>query len=208
MQPSTLRIFTALVLLCLGALGPAKAQIYGGADSRGVVVLSNFSSDETPQVVVDRPAQQAPVDLPGPLAAPMVLVDPRDPAAAYRPLIDKVAREVSMSPKLLNAVIQVESGYQPRAVSRTGAKGLMQLMPKTAQRFGVHDVFDPQQNIRGGALYLKWLLEYFRGDLHLALAAYNAGEDAVVRAGYRIPQIAETVQYVPKVLWFLGRANG
>lgn len=111
-----------------------------------------------------------------------------------------------MSPQLLHAVIEVESGYHSRAVSPKGAKGLMQLMPATALRFGVQDAFDPQQNIRGGALYLKWLLEYFRGDLRLALAAYNAGEAAVVKAGYRIPPIAETISYVPKVLWAFQRA--
>ncbi len=204
-------IRSSSALLALFLAGPAAAQIYGGADGRGVVVLSNFSSAETPEVVIAAPAvvsEAVAVVLPSPLAQPLPQVDPRDPAAAYGPMIDKVAREVAMSPKLLRAVIQVESGYKPRAVSRAGAQGMMQLMPKTAERFGVRDVFDPQENIRGGALYLKWLLEYFRGDLRLALAAYNAGEDAVVRAGYRIPPIAETIDYVPKVLWFLSRASG
>jgi len=79
-------------------------------------------------------------------------------------------------------------------------------MPATAQRFGVRDAYDARQNVRGGALYLKWLLDYFRGDLRLALAAYNAGEAAVVKAGYRIPPFAETIAYVPRVLWFLGGA--
>lgn len=205
-----------LFALVLGA-GAAHAQIYGGADSNGVVVLSNFSSEETPRLVVAAPvvASAEPVGA-APYANkerallkdPLPIVDMRDPAAAYRPMIEKVAKEVSMSPKLLNAVIRVESGYQANAVSRKGAIGLMQLMPATAQRFGVRDAFDPQQNIRGGALYLKWLLDYFRGDLKLALAAYNAGEAAVVKAGYRIPPIAETIDYVPKVLWFISRASG
>jgi soluble lytic murein transglycosylase-like protein len=99
----------------------------------------------------------------------------------------------------------VESGYDAKAVSRKGAQGLMQLMPKTAQRFGVHNVFDPVENIRGGALYLKWLLDYFNGDLKLALAGYNAGEQEVVRAGYKIPANKETRDYVPKVLAHLKR---
>ena len=119
-----------------------------------------------------------------------------------------MARETAVSPKLISAVIRAESGYDPRARSPKGAVGLMQLMPETAQRFGVRNIQDPAQNIRGGALYLKWLLDYFRGDLRLALAGYNAGEAAVVRAGYRIPPIAETVSYVPKVLWFLNTAGG
>jgi len=76
----------------------------------------------------------------------------------------------------------------------------MQLMPKTALRFGVRDALDPLQNLRGGALYLKWLLDYFDGDLKLALAGYNAGENEVVRAGYQIPANKETRSYVPKVL--------
>ena len=123
-------------------------------------------------------------------------------------MIDEVAREVAMSPQLLHAVIEVESGYQANARSPKGAQGLMQLMPATAERFGVRNAFDPRQNIRGGALYLKWLLEYFRGDLRLALAAYNAGEAAVVKAGYRIPPIAETRDYVPKVLWHFNHPVG
>jgi soluble lytic murein transglycosylase-like protein len=97
-------------------------------------------------------------------------------------------------------VITVESGYNPRAVSRKGAKGLMQLMPSTAQRFGAMNLFDPQQNVRAGARYLKWLLQYFDGDLKLALAAYTAGEGAVMRYGRRIPPFPETIDYVPRVL--------
>jgi soluble lytic murein transglycosylase-like protein len=81
----------------------------------------------------------------------------------------------------------------------------MQLSPGTAQRFGVRNVFDPMENVRGGALYLKWLLDRFDGDLRLALAGYNAGENEVVRAGYRIPPIKETRDYVPKVLAKLSR---
>jgi hypothetical protein len=200
------RILIAAALCLSPAL--ALAQIYAGTGSNGVVVLSNFSTQETPELVVSGPevvpvvvASKAPERL---LEQPPT-PDPRDRAAAYRSLIDQVAREVSMAPELLHAVIRVESGYQANAVSRKGAVGLMQLMPETAQRFGVRDAFDPKDNIRGGARYLKWLLEYFRGDLRLALAGYNAGEAAVVRAGYRVPPIAETRDYVPKVMWFMSR---
>ena len=112
-----------------------------------------------------------------------------------------------MSASLLHAVIAVESGYDAKAVSRKGAQGLMQLMPQTAQRFGVHNAFDPLQNVRGGALYLKWLLDYFNGDVKLALAGYNAGEQEVVKAGYRIPPFKETRDYVPKVLARLSRPS-
>lgn len=196
----------ALLLL---AAGGASAQIYAGSSSSGAVVLSNFATEETPQMVVALPPAEklAPVAAPAPAVLPAI-VDPRNPGAAYRTMIDQVAREVSMSPQLLNAVIQVESNYQANARSPKGAQGLMQLMPATAERFGVRDAFDPRQNIRGGALYLKWLMEYFRGDLRLALAAYNAGEAAVVKAGYRIPPIAETRDYVPKVLWHFNHPVG
>ena len=101
-----------------------------------------------------------------------------------------------------HAVISAESGYNPGAISRAGAKGLMQLMPDTARRFGVQDIMDPAQNIHGGVKYLRQLLTMFNGNLELTLAAYNAGENAVIRNGNRIPQYAETVNYVPKVLDF------
>ncbi len=195
-----LRLGVLCTALAGGLTAPVGAQIYAGTGSGGAVVLSNFASAETPQLVVALPpvatlaaAAPAPVS-----TAPQPVPNS---AAAFRPMIDQVAHETSLSPQLLHAVIQVESGYQARAVSPRGAQGLMQLMPATAERFGVRDAFDPKQNIRGGALYLKWLLEFFRGDLRLALAAYNAGEAAVVKAGYRIPPIGETRDYVPRVLW-------
>jgi soluble lytic murein transglycosylase-like protein len=97
-------------------------------------------------------------------------------------------------------VISAESGYNPNAVSRRGASGLMQLMPDTARRYGVRNVFDPVENVRGGVKYLKDLLAMFNGNLELAVAGYNAGENAVIRAGNRIPPYAETAAYVPKVI--------
>jgi soluble lytic murein transglycosylase-like protein len=204
---SSLLLGAALAAVLFGVATRASAQIYAGESSSGTVVLSNFSTEETPQMVVALPPVAALATAPVPGVLPVV-ADPRNPGVAYRPIIDQVAREMAMSPQLLHAVIQVESGYQANARSPKGAQGLMQLMPATAERFGVRDAFDPRQNIRGGALYLKWLLEYFRGDLRLALAAYNAGEAAVVKAGYRIPPIAETRDYVPKVLWHIQHPVG
>jgi soluble lytic murein transglycosylase-like protein len=201
------RVGAACAAFLALAAGSASAQIYAGSSSSGAVVLSNFATEETPRIVVALPPVEALAAAPAGADLPAV-VDPRNPGAAYRAIIDQVAREVAMSPQLLHAVIQVESGYQAHARSPKGAQGLMQLMPATAERFGVRDAFDPRQNIRGGALYLKWLLEYFRGDLRLALAAYNAGEAAVVKAGYRIPPIAETRDYVPKVLWHINHPVG
>jgi soluble lytic murein transglycosylase-like protein len=195
----------SLILLLAGAaasaVAPASAQIYAGTTGGGAVVLSNFQTDQTPDLVIAAPAPPAPPIAATPAAAaPMTAAPDAQRAAQFKPLIQKVAQETSMSPLLLHAVIAVESGYDAKAVSRKGAQGLMQLMPKTAQRFGVRNVFDPTENIRGGALYLKWLLDYFDGDLKLALAGYNAGEQEVVRAGYKIPAIKETRDYVPKVL--------
>jgi len=103
---------------------------------------------------------------------------------------------------LLHAVISVESRYKPDAVSKKGASGLMQLMPGTARHYGVIDALDPVQNINGGAKYLRDMLFLFNGDMSLAVAAYNAGESAVVRHGNRIPPFRETMNYVPKVLNF------
>jgi soluble lytic murein transglycosylase-like protein len=99
---------------------------------------------------------------------------------------------------LIHAIIRVESEYNPNAVSSKGAMGLMQLIPATAQRFGVDNPFDPKQNIQGGVNYLKYLLDLFKGDLTLSLAAYNAGEHSVQQAG-GIPAFTETRDYVRKV---------
>ena len=114
-------------------------------------------------------------------------------------LVDSIATAEGVDPFLARAVIQAESAFYAKARSRTGALGLMQLMPKTAQRFGVLDPFDPTQNITGGVKYLRWLSENFKGDLPKVIAAYNAGEGAVEK--YRgIPPYAETRAYVPRVM--------
>jgi soluble lytic murein transglycosylase-like protein len=110
------------------------------------------------------------------------------------------AAEQGIEPALLHAVVQVESGYNPQAVSRKGAIGLMQLMPATARALGVRDATDPGANLRGGARYLRALLVTFDGKLPLALAAYNAGEAAVRRNAMRIPPYPETQSYVAAVL--------
>ncbi|MFO1352996.1 MAG: lytic transglycosylase domain-containing protein [Gammaproteobacteria bacterium] len=123
--------------------------------------------------------------------------EPPTPSRLAR-LIDRLAKEHGLEPALLDAVIRVESAYQPNATSPKGAMGLMQLMPATARRFGVHDPYDAEDNIRGGARYLRWLLDKF-GDVELALAGYNAGEGAVVDWG-GIPPYRETRRYVPRVL--------
>ncbi len=121
-------------------------------------------------------------------------------AAQYDALIEAEAKSVAVEPNLLRAVIVVESGFNSRAVSKRGAVGLMQLMPATATRFGVSNRYDPRQNVRGGARYLGFLINRFRQNVRLALAAFNAGEDAVDRNSGQIPPFIETLEYVSKVL--------
>jgi soluble lytic murein transglycosylase-like protein len=123
-------------------------------------------------------------------------------AAVYSGLIDEAARIADVSPALLRAVVAVESAFDPHAVSPKGAQGLMQLRPATAKRYGVSRPFDPRDNLRGGASYIRDLLKRYGNNLELALAAYNAGEDAVDRHGRTIPPFPETRAYVPAVLRF------
>jgi hypothetical protein len=118
----------------------------------------------------------------------------------YNALIQDVATSTRLEPALLHAVIQTESAYNPNAISPKGAVGLMQLMPATAKRFGVTDRTDATSNVYGGARYLRYLLKLFNNNLRLALAGYNAGENAVKRYGNKIPPYRETKNYVKKVM--------
>ena len=118
------------------------------------------------------------------------------------PIIANAARLNGLDAKLVHAVIRAESGYNENAISVKGAVGLMQLIPATAQRYGVVNSYDATENISGGTRYLRDLLKMFNGNVELALAGYNAGENAVIRAGNRVPPYPETMAYVPKVLTF------
>lgn len=124
----------------------------------------------------------------------------------YNDLISKTAAKHQMDPKLLHAVIQAESAYNPKAISSAGAIGLMQLMPDTARRYGVTDRYDPEQNVDGGTRYLKDLLAMFNSDLKLAVAGYNAGEGAVMKYNYSVPPYRETQDYVRHVLKLYGKS--
>lgn len=131
-----------------------------------------------------------------------------DPIAEIEltPMIETAAKGHAIQPKLLRAVMEQESGFHACAVSPKGAKGLMQLMPDTAGQFGVSDVFDPKQNIEGGATFLKQLLDKYKGDIGLALGAYNAGPSTVDQAG-GIPNIPETRDYVDAILKKMGHPD-
>jgi len=183
----------ALALACCGA--GAQADIYHGRDEDGAPRFSDRPAAGLDLLFeVDDPAarqQPSPNRAPSPQYSGM---------RRYAAEIEAVAAEFGLAPELLHAVIEVESSYDPRAVSPRGAAGLMQLMPATARGLGVVDRFDPRANLRGGARLLQSLLGAFDGNLQLALAAYNAGAGAVRRHGMRVPPYAETVEYVDAVL--------
>jgi soluble lytic murein transglycosylase-like protein len=125
---------------------------------------------------------------------------------AYDPLIARASSTYNLPSGLLRAVIQAESDFDPRCVSPAGAQGLMQLMPGTANALGVSNAFDPEQNVMGGAQYLRQQLDRFGGDVRLALAAYNAGPGAVRRHG-GVPPFAETQRYITRVLSLAGQGE-
>lgn len=197
----------ALLLLAMLAMQPegadaAEDRIFGSVDDHGAVVLTDDPGNARLPVVVSGAASPEPGTA-APPATPLLAAAASAASGHKTPfarIIQEAGRQVNVPPELLQAVITVESGFNPRAVSRKGARGLMQLMPATARRFHARDSFNPRQNVLAGARYLRQLLDRFQGDMHLALAAYNAGEHAVIRAGYRIPAYAETQSYVPRVM--------
>ena len=118
----------------------------------------------------------------------------------FEGIISRAALQYQLPVDLIHAVIEVESNYNPNAISPAGAVGLMQLMPATSARFGVLDARNPIANVIGGAKYLRYLIDLFEEDLILVLAAYNAGENAVIKQGFKVPPFKETQDYVVKVL--------
>jgi soluble lytic murein transglycosylase len=160
----------------------AADDIYRNTTPEGVIVYSDVPQD--PEAQTSNPA-------PAPAAR-------KTGRPSYRSIIVSKARKYGLDASLIEAVIRVESDFNPRAVSRKGALGLMQLMPSTAREMGVSDPLNPEQNIEGGSRYLRYLLERFEGDLTLALAAYNAGPTSVERYG-SVPPIRETADYIKKI---------
>lgn len=191
---SALRRLAWSGVLALLAARAAHADVYEFVDDQGVVHFSDAPTDPRFRLVL-RDADHSAI---APL--PARTLPQREAPAWLLQTIERTSRRHGLDASLLRAVIQVESGYDPNARSPKGALGLMQLMPATARRYGVKDALDPVQNLRGGAAYLRDLLAMFNQDVRLALAAYNAGEQAVTRHGGRIPPYAETQRYVPAVL--------
>jgi len=195
-----------LTLLLLGATsGASRAEIFRYSDAQGRAIFTDHVLVSPHYRLVWR-SSIGKIDSALQATPPRAIVASRGRRHKWRNkpeftvLIEETAREAHVSADLLHAVVQAESAYNPRAKSTAGAMGLMQLMPGTAQRYGVTDVWDPTQNLRGGAHYLKDLLDLFENDLQLALAAYNAGEGAVIQNGNHIPPYPETREYVRRVI--------
>lgn len=176
--------------------GSQKTYIYTYVDSRGQLVINNLP----PSYMQGRGLHLQKVSV----GMVKLAITRTEMAKVIRSpemlaMVDEISAATGVDTYLARAIIQAESAFNYRARSHVGALGLMQLMPSTAERFGVTDPFDPRQNITGGCKYLKWLTEYFGGDLTKVVAAYNAGEGAVQR--YKgVPPYKETRAYVPKVL--------
>jgi soluble lytic murein transglycosylase-like protein len=195
------RVLIGLALAGLLAAGRSTAaEVYSYVDGDGVVHFSNAPTDARYRKVrtsgatgVYRPTTQA-------RARPVASGAQRTTVAQWREHIRLAAEKYRLPEELLLAVMAVESNYDHQALSEKGAIGLMQLMPGTAREMYVSDAWDPAQNIEGGARYLRILANQYAGDMVKTLAAYNAGPDAVRRAGGAVPGIPETQEYVRKVV--------
>ncbi|HET6460629.1 MAG TPA: lytic transglycosylase domain-containing protein [Syntrophales bacterium] len=172
---------------------PASGDIYKYEDAQGVIHLTNVPTESGIKYVLIMREKR-------------VLLDKKlgENIPQYDDLIITASEKHKIEPALVKAIIKAESNFNHRAVSPKGAKGLMQLMPATASSLKVEDSFHPEKNIEGGVKYLRYLLDYFNGNLRLALAAYNAGENAVIR--YKgVPPYRETQEYIQRVLSYLDK---
>ena len=189
-------ICSIILALWFLAAGNALADVYEYVDELGVTHYSDSPDDPRYFLIISEPT-----NLKNELATapetPAIVVTTKTQVVET---IEKTAQRYQLDQELLHAVISVESAYQERALSPKGALGLMQLMPATAARYGVSDPFDHAQNVEAGAKYLRDLLKLFNNDVSLALAGYNAGEQAVIKYGNRIPPYRETLRYVLKVM--------
>jgi len=169
--------------LCLLNFSPAAADIYRYVDEKGTVHFSNVPTDNRYRLYVRSGSSHTRYD-----------------SRRYDPIIREMAKKYGIDSDLVRAVIKAESDFDPAAVSRKGARGLMQLMPETARDMEVRNIFAPRENIEGGVKYLRRLLNIFENNLPLSLAAYNAGENVVKQYQNRIPPYEETREYVKRVL--------
>jgi soluble lytic murein transglycosylase-like protein len=185
-------VLLAAAAVLVGLASPAHAQIYSWRDADGRLVLANSKPQNVDSVQTFAVAEAEGVRTTRNTAV-------ADRSLVYDDIIVEHSRLHDIRPSLVRAVVQVESGFNPRAYSPKGAMGLMQLMPATAREFGVRNPFNPEENIRGGVAYLRQLLDRYDNNEQLALAAYNAGPGAVDKHGQSIPPYRETRDYVTKV---------
>ena len=193
-KSSEILMLNMLVFLAVTTCNSAHADVYIDLSKTDEIRINNIQSEQSYTVKIE---EQVDVSLVTDVLPKKIMSARKLP---YNTEVIFAASETSIEPALIHAVITVESKHNPYATSSRGAYGLMQLMPSTARRFKVLNKNDPKQNILAGAKYLRELLNLFKGDLQLTLAAYNAGPAAVQKYGDRIPPYSETLNYVPKVL--------
>ena len=184
------------ILICLFFIAPStSAGIYRYEDEKGVIHFTNCPRDPKYKLYIRESKEDV-----GDENNTSLVAYVKDPGQ-YDSMISECSKKYQVDFALIKAMIRAESGFNPVAVSRKGAKGLMQLMPETALRMNVSNVFNPRENIDGGVRYFKYLLSLFNNDLQLSLAAYNAGENIVAELG-SIPPYRETMDYVKRVLGY------
>lgn len=199
MSNSMIRYASWLILWSITHLAYAETTtLYKFIDSNGVLHLTNRAPKKSDDVLYSRSYVIQTYQSP-----PPTRLTKKKETKEYTEVIQSAALRHGVPPALLHAIIKVESGYNPHAISPKGAVGLMQLMPETAKRYGVSNRTDPSESIDGGAHYIRDLLDLFDENISLALAAYNAGEHAVKRYGNMIPPFRETKRYVAQVTsWY------
>ncbi len=200
-------VLATLVAASAGFMHLNKNRISTAPRDEQVLVQVAPQNSGTQEEAVMVAAADPVAQVSGEAAQPAVRETTAQKRARYAPYIAAASRATRVDEDLIEAIIAAESAFNPLALSRTGALGLMQLMPATAERFGVTDRLDPAQNILGGARYLSFLLNKFNNNLKLAVAAYNAGEGSVMKYRNRIPPFKETTKYVPKVLAYYKQYN-
>jgi hypothetical protein len=195
MSHKSLFSFFILLTSFFSAFSDCQGDIYRYVDPEGVIHITNVPTDRNiPYVLIMKEKR--------------VIMELKGAVTDYEDLIVRASERYRVDPALVKAVIKAESNFNNRAVSPVGARGLMQLMPATAAMLRVEDSFHPENNIDGGVRYLRYLMNLFGGNLPLVLAAYNAGENAVIRYNNRIPPYQETRTYVRRVLDYFDKYSG